>query len=94
MLAGPVEVTQHLVAKLYSPQDLTGVRGHPKVRVTHGTARTMIRKWLEMLDNIGKKKKQKKTHQKPIPVVYKFSVKPEEFSCGTYMTDWVPVSLE
>lgn len=58
VLAGPVEVTQHLVAKLYSPLDLTGVRGHPKVRVTHSTARTTIRKWLEMLDNIGKLKQE------------------------------------
>lgn len=58
VLAGPVEVTQYLVAELYSPLDLTGVRGHPKVRVTHSTARTTVRKWLETLDNIGKLKQE------------------------------------
>ena len=44
VLAGPVKVTQHLVAEPYSLLDLTEVRGHPNVRVTHSTARTMIRK--------------------------------------------------
>lgn len=44
VLAGPVKVTQHLVAERYSLLDLTEVRGHPNVRVTHSTARTMIRK--------------------------------------------------
>lgn len=44
VLVGPVKVTQHLVAERTPFLDLTEVRGHPNVRVTHSTARTTIRK--------------------------------------------------